>query len=83
MIYHPSPLLTWASLKPFLMDTNMKNRVEFCLSMLDKNSLSHSQQFVDMENVIHIDEKRFYLTKNLLADEEEPHRTCDLTHKEM
>ena len=59
----------------------MKNRVKFCLSMLDKNSLSHSQQFVDMENVIHIDEKRFYLTKKsetyyLIADEEEPHRTC-------
>ena len=49
--------------------------------MLDKNSLPHNPQFMDMENTIHIDEKWFYLTKKsetyyLLPDEEEPHRTC-------
>lgn len=69
------------SLKPFLTDTNMKSRVEFCLSMLDKDSLPHNPQFGAMEDVIHIDEKWFYLTKKsetyyLLADEEEPLRTC-------
>ncbi|XP_074352653.1 uncharacterized protein LOC141691797 [Apium graveolens] len=69
------------SIKPFLTDKNKRSRVEFCLSMLDKNSFPNNPQFVNMENIIHIDEKWFYLTKKsenyyLVVDEEEPHRTC-------
>ncbi|KAL8107287.1 hypothetical protein AgCh_023913 [Apium graveolens] len=69
------------SIKPFLIDKNKRSRVEFCLSMLDKNSFPNSPQFVNMENIIHIDKKWFYLTKKsenyyLVVDEEEPHRTC-------
>lgn len=69
------------SIKPLLTDKNMKNRVEFCLSMLDEYSPPNNPKFIVMEDIIHIDEKWFYLTKKsenyyLLVDEEEPQRTC-------
>ena len=48
--------------------------------MLDKNSFLNNPHFVNMEIIIYIDEKWFYLTKKseryyLVGDEEEPHRT--------
>ena len=69
------------AIKPFLSEENKKGRLQFCLDMLDKESLPHDPKFHDMQNVIHIDEKWFDLSKKcetyyLLADEEEPHRTC-------
>ena len=48
---------------------------------MDKNSLPHEPKFIDMYNIVHIDEKWFYITKKtkryyLLPNENDPHRTC-------
>ncbi|XP_013608030.1 PREDICTED: uncharacterized protein LOC106314747 isoform X1 [Brassica oleracea var. oleracea] len=69
------------SIKPLLKEANIRGRLQFCISMLDKDSLPHEPKFVDMYNIVHIDEKWFYMTKKtekyyLLPIEEEPHRTC-------
>ena len=52
------------------------SRMELALSFVDKNNPS---QFENMEDLIHIDEKWFFLTKDgqrfiIAADEEEPYR---------
>ena len=52
------------------------SRMELALSFMDKNNTS---KFENMEDLIHIDEKWFYLTKDgqrfiIAADEEEPYR---------
>ena len=65
------------SIKPLLMDCNKIARLQFCLSMLQPSSNS----FQDMYDVIHVDEKWFYMTKATkryyLADGElEPLRSC-------
>lgn len=49
--------------------------------MIDKNSLSHTPRFLDLNNVIHIDEKLFYISKTcekyyLLAEESDHVRRC-------
>lgn len=49
--------------------------------MLDAASMPHDPSFVGMYNIIHIDEKWFYMTKKsknyyLLLDEEEPIWSC-------
>ncbi|KAG7557066.1 putative transposase Ptta/En/Spm plant [Arabidopsis suecica] len=69
------------AIKPSLREGNMKARLEFCVSMLDSSTLHDNPKFVDMYNIVHIDEKWFYMTKKtetyyLLAIEEEPQRTC-------
>ncbi|CAE6199218.1 unnamed protein product [Arabidopsis arenosa] len=69
------------AIKPSLREGNMKARLEFCVSMLDSSTLHDNPKFVDMYNIVHIDEKWFYMTKKtetyyLLPIEEEPHRTC-------
>ncbi|XP_074374318.1 uncharacterized protein LOC141714716 [Apium graveolens] len=69
------------SIKPLLTDKNKKSRVEFFLSMLDGDSPPNNSRFAAMDDIIHIDEKWFYLIKKsesyyLLKDEEEPQRTC-------
>ena len=48
--------------------------------MLDESSIPHDAIFVGMYNIIHIDEKWFYMTKKsenyyLLPDEDDPMRT--------
>ncbi|XP_074373603.1 uncharacterized protein LOC141713943 [Apium graveolens] len=65
--------------KPMLKDSNKKTRVQFCLSMLDKDS-GNDPKFVSMFNVIHIDEKWFYISKKCekyyhLLEECDPQRT--------
>ena len=65
-----------SSLKPMLMEENKMSRMELALSFVDKNNTS---KFENMEDLIHIDEKWFYLTKDgqcfiIAADEEEPYR---------
>ena len=65
-----------SSLKPTLMDENKVSRMELALSFVDKNDISN---FKHMEDLIHIDEKWFYLTKDgqcfiIAADEAEPYR---------
>ena len=69
------------AIKPGLSDENMRARLKFCLSMLEKDSLAHEPKFVDMYNIVHIDEKWFYMTKKtekyyVVPEEEVPHRTC-------
>lgn len=70
-----------SALSPFLNEDNMIARLRYCLSMLDDNSIPHKSRFKSFHNVVFIDEKWFYITKNstnyyLLVDEDEPHRTC-------
>ncbi|XP_058742314.1 uncharacterized protein LOC131614776 [Vicia villosa] len=69
------------AIKPFLKEENKRARLQFCISMLDGTSLPHEPTFSTMYNIVHIDEKWFYMTKSsesyyLLRDEEEPIRTC-------
>ncbi|CAI8608586.1 unnamed protein product [Vicia faba] len=69
------------ALKPQMKDSNMKDRLRFCLSMLEETSLPHDPEFKSMHNIVHIDEKWFYMTKKsanyyLLENEDEPYRTC-------
>lgn len=59
----------------------MKARLKFCLSMLEESSISHDPVFKSMHNVVHIDEKWFYMSPKsskfyLLATEDDPYRTC-------
>ena len=70
-----------SSLKPALMEENKMSRMELALSFINKNNTS---KFENMEDLIHIDKKWFYLTKDgqhfiIAADEEEPYR--DVQHK--
>ena len=63
-----------SSLKTTLTEENKMSRMELALLFIDKNNTS---KFEDMEDLIHIDEKWFYLTKDgqrfiIAADEEEP-----------
>ena len=65
-----------SSLKPTLMEENKMSRMELALSFIEKNNTS---KFENMEDLIHIDEKWFYLMKDgqcfiIVADEEEPYR---------
>jgi len=70
------------ALKPHLKDSNIKARLKFCLSMLEETSISQDPQFKFMYNVVHMDEKWFYMTKKsanyyLLAYEDESYRTSN------
>ena len=65
-----------SSLKPTLTDENKVSRMELALLFIDKNNTS---QFKHMEDLIHIDEKWFYLTKDgqcfiIAVDKAEPYR---------
>ena len=65
-----------SSLKPTLTEENKMSRMELALSFVDK---SNTSKFKNMEDLIHIDEKWFYLMKDgqhfiIAADEEEPYR---------
>ena len=69
------------SIKPFLKEENMVTRLQFCLSMIQSDStLEDTMSFKSMHNIVHIDEKWFYMTKKssnyyMLPEEEEPSRT--------
>ncbi|KAL7116842.1 hypothetical protein ACP275_03G031400 [Erythranthe tilingii] len=69
------------AIKPFLKEENRKARLQFCISMLESDSIPNDPVFIGMYNIVHIDEKWFYMTKKsgkyyLLPDEEDPLRTC-------
>lgn len=69
------------ALKPHLKEETKIARLQFCLSMLETHSLLNEPKFVDIYNIVHIDEKWFYMTKKsenyyLLPTEDEPVRTC-------
>ncbi|XP_058756226.1 uncharacterized protein LOC131629457 [Vicia villosa] len=70
-----------SALKPHMKDDNMKQCLRLCLSMLEESSIPHDPIFKSMHNIVHIDEKWFYMSKNstnyyLLANEDDPYRTC-------
>ena len=65
-----------SSVKPTLMEENKMSRMELALSFIDENNPS---KFENMEDLIHINQKWFYLTKDgqhfiIAADKEEPYR---------
>ena len=65
-----------SSVKPTLTDENKVSRMELALLFIDKNDTS---KFEHMEDLIHIDKKWFYLTKDgqcfiIAVDEAEPYR---------
>ncbi|KAK4284387.1 hypothetical protein QN277_001230 [Acacia crassicarpa] len=67
-------------IKPFLKEENMVARLHFCLTMIENGSIIGDLTFKSMHNIVHIDEKWFYMTKKnanyyLLPGEEEPLRT--------
>jgi hypothetical protein len=71
-----------STLKPALTEKNMKDRVDFCISMLDHTTLGDEAgpSFGNMQNIVHIDEKWFNMTKKrrhyyLLPEELDPERT--------
>jgi len=70
-----------SAIKPYLKDEHKIARLKFCLSMLENETLPHDPTFKTMDNIVHIDEKWFYMTKNsmnyyLLPEEVVPERAC-------
>ena len=68
------------SIKSYLTPVNKKARVQFAISMIDPRR-PHQLTFIDMYNMVHIDEKWFYRTNKvqkfyLAAGEHEPERTA-------
>ena len=67
------------AIKPLLTDTNKNNRLFFCISSCIYDEQTYGFKFSDMSNIVHIDEKLFYLTITqktyyLTPGEPEPHR---------
>ena len=48
-----------SALRPYLKEANKKDRLSWCLSMLDPSTLPNNPKLLDMENIIHTDEKWF------------------------
>ncbi|KAL6622613.1 hypothetical protein ACP70R_032492 [Stipagrostis hirtigluma subsp. patula] len=68
------------TLKPYLRDDSKMARLQYCVSMLHGTTLENQPKFIDMKNIIHIDEKWFNTTKKaqkfyMLPEEEDPLRT--------
>lgn len=69
------------SIKPHLTDANKKARLQWCVDMLEPESMHDNPRFKGLFDVVFIDEKWFYLTRKseryyMLPDEDEPLRTC-------
>lgn len=70
-----------SAIKPYLKDEHKIARLKFCLSMLENETLPHDSTFKTMDNIVHIDEKWFYMTEKsmnyyLLPEEDVPQRAC-------
>ncbi|KAK9668486.1 hypothetical protein RND81_13G063900, partial [Saponaria officinalis] len=52
------------AIKPGLSDANKVNRLIFCLSKLHFDDVCSTMKFNDQTNLVHIDEKWFYMTKS-------------------
>jgi hypothetical protein len=68
------------TIKLCLRDDNKRERLKYCVAMVDALSVSSESKFIDMKNIIHIDEKWFNTTKKakkfyMLPEEEDPLRT--------
>uniref|UniRef100_A0A8I6XAG0 Transposase n=1 Tax=Hordeum vulgare subsp. vulgare TaxID=112509 RepID=A0A8I6XAG0_HORVV len=74
------------TVKPFLKPANKIARLKFCISMMDEHSISTPYpSFKSMNNMVHIDEKWYDMTrvKNtyyVLPGEREPERTVSNTN---
>ncbi|KAL1554912.1 hypothetical protein AAHA92_15416 [Salvia divinorum] len=69
------------AVKPLLTDVNKLARLRWCLSQLQPTITQGKVSYHDMRNIVHIDEKWFYMTKSsdrnyILPDEDEPYRAC-------
>jgi hypothetical protein len=70
-----------STLKPALKPENKIARLKFCTSMVDKTTTTDAEpSFLTMQNIVHIDEKWFDMTKRkrtyyLYREEEDPVRT--------
>lgn len=69
------------AVKPHLTSANKIKRLNFCLANLHSQAPPANHLFQDMMNVVHRDEKWFFLSKEaeryyLLPEECEPYRTC-------
>jgi hypothetical protein len=51
------------SIKPHLTDANKKARLQWCLDMLDQDSMLNDPKFKGLFDTVFIDEKWFYLTR--------------------
>ena len=52
-----------STLKPYLREQNKRERLKFCTSMIDEQTVHTDPKFRDMRNIIHIDEKWLNGTK--------------------
>ena len=69
------------AIKPALAENNKLHRLSFALSKCEYDENSDAFKFKPYTNVVHIDEKYFYLTREtqtyyLAPGEIEPHREC-------
>lgn len=69
------------SIKPYLTDKNKKDRLKWCLSMLDPMSIPNDPVFKGLFDFVFIDEKWFNITRKTeryytVQGEHEPTRTC-------
>ncbi|XP_042056203.1 uncharacterized protein LOC121800763 [Salvia splendens] len=70
-----------SSIKPTLTETNKIARMKWCLSHIQLTLAEGKLLYHSMHNIVHIDEKWFYMTKTsdryyLLPDEDVPYRSC-------
>ncbi|VFQ65353.1 unnamed protein product [Cuscuta campestris] len=69
------------AIKPYLTDANKISRLRFCLDQVEPYSMPIHPRFKSFHNVLHIDEKWFFMSKTsqkfyLLPDEADPYRAC-------
>jgi hypothetical protein len=69
------------SIKPYLTDKNKKDRLKWCLSMLDPTSIPLDPVFQGLFDYVFIDEKWYFITRKTeryytIPGEEQPTRTC-------
>ncbi|XP_042035200.1 uncharacterized protein LOC121781540 [Salvia splendens] len=70
-----------SAIKPTLTETNKIARIKWCLSHIQPTLAEGKLLYHSMHNIVHIDEKWFYMTKTsdryyLLPDEDVPYRSC-------
>lgn len=73
------------AIKPHLKNHHKRAQLQFCLSVIDHTSLPDEPKFIDMYNIVHIDEKWFYMSINtekyyLLPVEEDLLCQCQSSH---
>ncbi|VFQ67854.1 unnamed protein product [Cuscuta campestris] len=69
------------AINPYLTYANKITRLRFCLDQVDPYSMGSVPKFKTFNNVLHINEKWFFMSKTsqrfyLLLDEADPYRAC-------